>query len=264
MTAPVAVVLITLNEAHHMAQVMENLAGFASEVHVLDSFSTDGTVEIAKRYGAHVVQREFTDFADQWNHALTALPIRAPWTMKMDPDERLSPALKQSLHAAFAAGAAAAMTVDIQLAFLGKMLPVRLCLLRVWRTGTCRFDGKINEHAVTDAAPMHVKGVLEHWDSPDLEHWFTKQNRYSTAEAKRALALLPTRTPSEKQRPLRAFLKRNWSRIPLRYLLLHVFHLWKVQPWRSGRAGLIWARLRTDVYRWQEFKAYEMRHRARR
>ena len=263
MTAPVAVVLITLNEAHHMEEVMENLSGFASEVYVLDSFSTDETVAIARRYGAHVVQREFTDFADQWNYALSKLPIRAPWTMKMDPDERLSGTLKESLRAAFEADKADAMTVDIQLAFLGKLLPVRICMLRVWRTGTCRFDGKINEHAVTEADPVHVRGVVEHWDSPDLAHWFAKQNRYSTAEAKRAIASPSVRTPSEKQRPLRAFLKRNWSRIPFRYFLLHVYHLWKVQPWRSGRTGLIWARLRTDVYRWQEFKAYEMRQRER-
>ena len=50
----------------------------------------------------HVVQRRFRDFGDQWNFALRELPITAPWTMKLDPDERISDALKRSIEAAIA------------------------------------------------------------------------------------------------------------------------------------------------------------------
>src|SRR6202022_3823130 len=88
--APIAVVMIALNEAHNMESVLQNLAGWAQEVFLVDSYSSDGTVDVALKHGVHVVQREFRGFGDQWNFALRELPITAPWTMKFDPDERLS------------------------------------------------------------------------------------------------------------------------------------------------------------------------------
>ena len=92
--APVAVIMITLNEAHNLEAVLENLTGWAQELYIVDSYSTDQTVEIALKHGVHIVQRSFRGFGDQWNFALNALPIKAPWTMKLDPDERLTPELK--------------------------------------------------------------------------------------------------------------------------------------------------------------------------
>jgi len=95
--APVAVVMITLNESHNMEAVLKNLEGWAQEIFVVDSFSRDDTVDIALRHGAHVVQRRFQGFGDQWNFALENMPISAPWTMKLDPDERLTNELKLQL-----------------------------------------------------------------------------------------------------------------------------------------------------------------------
>ena len=88
--------MITLNEGHNMAAVLENLRGWAQEVFIVDSYSKDDTVDIALKHGAHVVQRQFRGFGDQWNFAMSQLPITAPWTMKLDPDERLTDALKHN------------------------------------------------------------------------------------------------------------------------------------------------------------------------
>ena len=92
---PLTVVMITLNEAHNMDAVCENLRGFARDIVVLDSFSKDDTVGIALRHGARVYQRKFTNFGDQWNTAILRLPISTPWVMKLDPDERLTPAQRR-------------------------------------------------------------------------------------------------------------------------------------------------------------------------
>ena len=73
-TAPVAVVMLSLNEGHNMEAVLQNLAGWAQEVFIVDSFSSDDTIDIALRHGARVVQRRFRAFGDQWNFALQ-LPI---------------------------------------------------------------------------------------------------------------------------------------------------------------------------------------------
>jgi hypothetical protein len=80
-TAPVAVVMLALNEGHQMAGVLDNLRGFAQEVFLVDSRSADDTVDIALSRGVHVVQRAFRGFGDQWNFALRTLPVTSPWTM---------------------------------------------------------------------------------------------------------------------------------------------------------------------------------------
>ena len=67
---PRAVVLLTLNEAHNMAAVLDSLDGLAAQVFVVDSFSSDGTLDIALSRGVHVVQREFKGFGDQENFPL--------------------------------------------------------------------------------------------------------------------------------------------------------------------------------------------------
>lgn len=262
---PLAVVLLTLNEAHNMAAVLDSFQGLAAQVFVVDSFSSDATLDIALSRGAHVVQREFKGFGDQWNFALRELPITAPWTMKLDPDERISRRLMASLRAALhpeAPAAADAYTITRRLWFLGKPLPARQRILRVWRTGTCRFsDVLVNEHPLVQGRVAPLEGDLEHHDSPSLTHWYDKQNRYTTAEA---LALargerLSARAAlfgSALERQM--WLKKNFRHIPLRFGLLFWAHVLGHGAWRAGREGLIWARLRTEVYRMVEYKAFEL------
>lgn len=259
---PVAVVMITLNEGHNMAAVLENLRGWAQEVFVVDSYSVDDTVDIALRYGARVVQRRFRGFGDQWNFAVSQLPIRAPWTMKLDPDERLTADLKTRLAAALASTEADAFTLYRRLWFMGRPLPVRHELLRVWRTGHCRFsDVLVNEHPLVQGRQARVEGDIEHHDSPDLHHWLDKQNAYTTAEAiaaheGRALAVAPRVFGTALQR--RMWIKKNYRKFPGRYLVLFLHHYIVQGAWRAGWVGYAWSRLRSDVYRLWEYKLREI------
>lgn len=260
---PLAVVMISLNEAHNMPAVLANLAGFAQEVFLVDSYSADETVDIALAHGVHVVQRPFTGFGDQWNFAVTELPVTAPWTMKLDPDERLDPVLKASLARALVAeDAADGFCVRRRLWFMGRPLPVRQTILRVWRTGRCRFsDVTVNEHPLVGGRTAVLDGDLEHHDSPTLFHWYDKQNRYTTAEAIAAvrgsgLAVPPRLLGSPLER--RMWLKSIYRRIPLRHLLMQLHCLVVQGALRAGRAGFIWSRLRSEVYRMREYKALEI------
>lgn len=250
-----------------MRAVLENVAGLAQEIFLVDSFSTDDTVEIALEFGVNVVQRPFTGFGDQWNFAVCELPISAPWTMKLDPDERITPTLAKSLRKALSRCDFDGYTVDRRLWFMGRALPVRQRILRIWRTGTCRFsDVLVNEYPVIAGSVGHVSGDLDHYDSPDLHHWFEKQNGYTTAEAtiafeRRNLAAVPAIFGSALQR--RMWLKRAYKFVPLRHLLMFLYcYLW-LGAWRTGRAGFIWARLRADVYRFIDYKVAEMKLRQR-
>jgi glycosyltransferase involved in cell wall biosynthesis len=261
-SAPVAVVMISLNEGHNMEAACQNLAGWAQEVFLVDSHSQDDTVDIALRHGVHVVQRRFRGFGDQWNFALEHLPISAPWTMKLDPDERLSDELKANLLAAIRRNEGDGFSIVRRLWFMGQPLPVRQTLVRLWRSGRCRFtDVAVNEHPIVQGSIGHVAGDMAHYDSPDLDHWLEKQNRYTTAEAMIAyegspLADTPRLLGTNFQR--RMWLKKHFDRLLLGYCLLFLYH-WLVQgAWRAGWVGYAWARLRLDVMRFRAYKRREI------
>jgi glycosyltransferase involved in cell wall biosynthesis len=261
-SAPVAVVMICLNEAHNLPEVFQNLRGWAQEVFLVDSFSVDESVDIALENGARVFQRRFTGFGDQWNAALKLLPISAPWTMKLDPDERLSDELKAALSEAMQEDSFSGFVVRRRLWLMGKPLPVMQPLIRIWRTGKCRFaDVAVNEHPLVEGAVREVRGFLEHFDSPDLDHWLEKQNRYTTAEAIIAFEKSPL---AEKEllwgTPLqrRMWIKKRIFGLPMRYTFLFLYHwLWQ-GAWRAGWVGYCWARLRADVIRLIDYKRREM------
>ena len=260
--APVSVILISLNEGHNLEAVLQNLVGWAQEVFLVDSYSQDDTVDIALRYGVHVVQRRFRGFGDQWNFALQELPICAPWTMKLDPDERLSDELKANLLLAMQQNAGAGLSLVRQLWFMGQALPVSQSLIRVWRTGCCHFtDVAVNEHPLVTGTIIPVAGIMAHHDSPDLDHWLDKQNRYTSAEAIIAYQQSPmSDTPrllgTSFQR--RMWLKKNFDKLPFIYLFLFLYHyLWQ-GAWRAGWVGYTWARLRLDVMRFRYYKRREI------
>ena len=254
--------MITLNEGHTLDAVLNNLRGWAREVFVVDSYSRDDTVDIALKHGAQVVQRAFRGFGDQWNFAIAELPITAPWTMKIDPDERLTNNLKCDLLKAMNGVDADGFTVFRRLWFMDGPLPVRSEILRVWRTGKCHFsDVLVNEHPLVDGVLRRVDGDIEHHDSPDLHHWLEKQNAYTTAEAiaayeRRPLSVEPRLLGGKLQR--RMWVKQNFRRFPGRYLLLFIYHYFFLGAWRAGWRGYMWSRLRTDVYRFLEYKIREM------
>lgn len=254
--------MITLNEGHNMDAVLQNLAGWAQEVFLVDSYSQDDTVDIALRHGVHVVQRRFRGFGDQWNFALEHLPITAPWTMKLDPDERLSDALKANLLAAMRRDEGDGFSLVRRLWFMGRPLPVRQTLTRLWRTGRCRFtDIAVNEHPIVQGSLRHVAGELAHHDSPDLDHWLEKQNRYTTTEAiiayqKSPLADLPRLLGTGFQR--RMWLKKHFHRLPGRFFLYFLYcWLWQ-GAWRAGWVGYAWAWLRSEVMRLRDYKRREI------
>lgn len=261
--APIAVVMISLNEEHNMRDVLENLRGWAQEVFLVDSFSTDKTIDIALGYGVHVVQRRFHGFGDQWNWALKNLPITSKWTMKLDPDERISNELKLALKTAVCMGNASSYSFERRLWFMGRPLPVRQKITRVWLTGECVFtDVKVNEHPMVVGPTSHVIGDLEHFDSPTLEHWINKQNKYTTAEAHISVDGAPLSdhpylfgTTLQKK----MWVKKNFYKIPFFYFWLFLYHWLWLGAYRAGFAGYVWSRYRSEVMRMIAYKRWELK-----
>src|SRR5437762_3342251 len=98
MSAPrVDIMIPTFNEADHIVETVAN-ARELGEVYVLDSLSTDGTQRLAREAGATVVERAFTNYADQKNWGLDHLPCTGDWVFILDADERITPSLRAEIR----------------------------------------------------------------------------------------------------------------------------------------------------------------------
>ena len=144
-----------------------------------------------------------------------------------------------------------------------KPLPVNQRILRIWKKGLCTFsDSLVNEYPLVKGLLGDCKGELKHFDSPNLDHWINKQNKYTTAEARSSylnlgLADKPNLFGSSLQR--RMFIKKSFYKIPFRYQILFVYHYLYLGAFKAGYVGYMWSRLRCDVYRMTEYKLREFK-----
>lgn len=261
-----SVILITKNEEFHVGNAIDNVKDIAEEIFVVDSGSTDKTVEIAVSKGAKVLFHAFEGFGKQWNWALDNCPIKTVWTMKMDPDERLTERLKAELAVALRQEVASAFAFDRVLWFMGKRLShMRNRVLRIWKTGQCRFtDVAVNEHPKVVGKCAVLSGEMDHYDSQNLHHWVMKQNHYSSLEAQRIfeggqLAAQPKLMGDALQR--RMWVKRLFFNLPGRYLLLFLYYYFGKLLFIDGRAGYYFTYLRIWTWKMREAKVCEMRNR---
>ena len=98
------VMVLTYNEERNLVACLESVAGWAGEIFVVDSGSTDRTVAIAERYGARVVTHPFESHAKQWNWALRHLSFAYEWILGLDADQRVTSELREELCALFGVG----------------------------------------------------------------------------------------------------------------------------------------------------------------
>ena len=258
----VAVVMISLNEGHNIEAVCQKFKGWAHSVFLVDSYSK------TKQLKYSFAQQGFMLCSGNLEILVTSgillsvnYQSRMNWTMKLDRNERLSDELKANILSAIQADSCIGIEFVRRWWFMGRSLSIYDKVTRVWKTGSCRFsEDSVNEHQIIDDMPLLVPGEMEHHDSPDLDHWLEKQNRYTTAEAIRKyrnekLAVPPKLIGSVKQR--RMWLRNISSRS--RFVTHYYFYYWLWRGlWKSGRQGYIGARLWTDVMRLREYKWREM------
>src|SRR5947209_4801320 len=87
MKLPITLILISYNEEIHLARCLSRIAPWMTRVVVIDSYSTDATVEIARAHGAEVLSHEFKNHADQFRWGLAAVAPTTDWVMRIDCDE---------------------------------------------------------------------------------------------------------------------------------------------------------------------------------
>lgn len=103
-TIPVSFLMLTLNEEINLPKSLSGLSGWADDIVIVDSFSTDRTLEIAAQHGARVFQNKFPGHARQWLWGLQNTGLKYDWVFLFDPDHTLTPQLKKELGALFHRG----------------------------------------------------------------------------------------------------------------------------------------------------------------
>ena len=182
---PLSVVLITHNAAAQLADCLASVA-FADEVVVVDSGSSDGTAELAARYGARVVAKEWLGFGRQKQFAVEQ--AAHDWVLCLDADERVSPELAASLVRALQAPAAPVYRMARRNRFLGRWLrhgegyPDWSARLFDRRQARWSDDG-VHEKVLYAASPGTLTGDLLHESGEDLGRYLEKQNRYTALAA---------------------------------------------------------------------------------
>jgi len=182
---PLTVAIITRNAGAQLGPCLAS-AGFAGEILVLDSGSTDDTVELAKRHGARVENREWLGFGRQKQLAVSL--AANDWVLCLDADERVSEALAASIREAMAARRYHAYRMARRNRFLGRWLAhgegyPDWSLRLFHRAHASWSNDEVHEAVLTTAEVGRLSGDLLHESADDVATYIAKQNRYTTLHA---------------------------------------------------------------------------------
>ena len=182
---PLSVAIITRNAAGQLERCLASVA-FAEEVVVVDSGSTDDTVELAARHGARVIRKEWLGFGAQKQFAVDAASYA--WVLCVDADECLSPELRESIVAELKAPRGFVYAMSRRNRFLGHWLRhgegypdwnVRLLHREHAHWGS----ESVHERIVARSPVLRLRGDLLHDSAETLEKYLDKQNRYTSLQA---------------------------------------------------------------------------------
>jgi glycosyltransferase involved in cell wall biosynthesis len=183
----ISVLILTKNEALDLPGCLESVK-WSDDVHVLDSESTDETVSLARRSGAHVTIRPFDGYASQRNFGLK-LPFKHAWLLILDADERATPEMTQVIRtfvtqAPASAAAARLRRRDIWWGRWLKHAQISPYFVRLVRLGHAHYEREVNEVLTVDGEIHDLDTSFDHHPfSKGLDHWIAKHNVYSKMEA---------------------------------------------------------------------------------
>jgi glycosyltransferase involved in cell wall biosynthesis len=261
-----SVVILSYNEEIHIQRCIESVSGIAQKVYLVDSFSTDRTIELASGQGAEIYQNKWeNNHSKQFNWALDQLPIRTKWVLRLDSDEYLTPELVEELKVKLP---------GLDQSITGVVLPLRrvflnrtikrgtgtVKLLRIFQYGKGRCEQRwMDEHIqLSEGETIEFTNEFADHNLNNLVWWTTKHRGYAIREAIDLLDMelcLLEKENSNHRLSTHAAAKR-WKKI--RYARQHLF-------WRSffyffyryfirlgfteGKEGFLWHFLQGCWYR---------------
>jgi glycosyltransferase involved in cell wall biosynthesis len=269
----ISVLILTLDEEVNLEGCLDSVA-WSDDVVVLDSFSQDGTVDIARAHGVRLYQRKFDNYANQRNFGLRDVVYKNEWVLMLDADERVPPDLHEEImqRTAGAPQNIAMFRMRRRDFLFGRWIPrssgYPTWFGRLMRIGRAWIERPINEEYRTDGEIVSLTRHLDHYPfNKGFGEWIAKHNRYSSMEAS-LRAKDPTRytTWQELFSPdpvVRRRAQKAWVySMPLRPLVVFAALYFVKGGVLEGRAGLTFSLLRAWYEYFIDCKTTELRRRA--
>lgn len=282
MKLDLSVIILTYNEEKHIERCIKSLLPIAKNIFIIDSYSTDRTVQIAEILGAKVYQNPFINHAVQFQWGLDNCPIETTWVMKMDSDEYILPELSKEIKEKLddldeeVSGIYIKRRVYFKDRWIkhGSYYPT--WLLRIWKYEDGRMEQRwMDEHIkLSSGKTIQFENDLVDDNLNDLTWWTTKHNNYATREAVDILNIIyefleydevPANifgTQEERKR----WLKKRYAKLPL-FTRPFIYFVWRYifkLGFLDGKQGLIWHFLQGFWYRFLvDAKIYEMEKKAK-
>jgi glycosyltransferase involved in cell wall biosynthesis len=276
---PVSVIIAVLNEERNLPRCLEALRG-AGEIYVIDSGSTDETVDIARSFNAKVVQFHYPGGwpkKRQW--AMNTLPLAYDWILLLDADEVLTPELAEEIRQAIRNPCCDGYYIALRMHFLGRVLRhsnASFYKLSLFRRGKGRFecrlkeqdvsmcDMEVHEHVVVEGQTAKLQNPLVHRNLESLSRYIRKHDRYSTWEARvwsrgenSYQDLPPSLAGTQAQR--RRWLKKKFLHLPGSPLALFLYKYFFCMGFLDGVPGLIYCGFQGVQLFHTKAKIYELR-----
>jgi len=274
----ISVLILTFNEEKHIKRCIESVKPFAKNIFVIDSYSTDNTVEIAKSLGAKVYQHKWpNNHAIQFNWGLDNCPIDTEWVMKMDADEYVLPELAEEIKNKLPKldKNINGIYIKRRVKFLGRWIKYGgyypIWLLRIWKYKEGRMEERwMDEHIkLNNPKTVNFENDIVDENLNNLTWWTNKHNNYATREAidllnyiynfKKYDEVEPDFFGTQEQR--KRWLKVKYAKMPLftRPFLYFIYRYFIKLGFLDGKEGLIWHFLQGGWYRFLvDAKIYEI------
>lgn len=186
----ITVIILTFNEEKHLKRCIESLSILNADIYVIDSYSTDQTVNIAHSLGVNVLKNEWVNHSVQFNWALSQLKNNPDWILRIDADEILTlelaneikislPLIKKDIDGIFFPRW---MIFQGRLIKYGGVFPVHI--LRMFRYGRGVCESRwMDEHILVKGKTINFSNALIDNNLNPLSWWITKHNSYSSKES---------------------------------------------------------------------------------
>jgi len=191
---PISAVFLTYNEEENIAVSLEAVYGWVGEIFIVDSYSTDKTIEIARRYTDKIYYHNFQTHAEQWSWGFAHLPLSYKWCIGLDADQRPTPQLKEELSTIFKNGLPQEINgfyIKRRQIFLGRWIrfggyypKYMLKLFKVQYT-SCNETDLLDHHFYVQGNTRKLNNdiIEENFKENNIHFWITKHRRYAQFSA---------------------------------------------------------------------------------
>ena len=269
MKSDITAIILTRNEEINIKDCINSIRQIVKRIVVIDSFSDDKTVEIARGLGAEVYQNPFENYAKQYMYGVKKANADTVWTLRIDADERLTPESAKELSTLcdkHMTTEVAGIVLRFKKNFLGKDLyhggvyPWKKMNCYKTNLGTIE-DRMMDEHIVLSSGSIvEMKSDCLHFDFKTLEYWINKHNWYSSRETVDFSQNLD-KPKSKKDLDSKTWFKMNvYYKLPLgmRAYIYYIYRYYFKLGFLDGKEGKIYAFLHAYWYRYLvDAKIYE-------